>query len=133
VRCDVLTPGGSVLGSAGLLQTLFTTTPNDPAVQLVVKTGIDLSAYKGQTVRLRFAAANNQGKLIVGVDNVRLNVQFTDTTGPLLAGAPRRWPLVLALVILLPPLLLPLRRGRGTIHRRPARDRLGARRRLSSY
>src|SRR5262245_16729287 len=37
-------------------------------------TGADLSAFAGQTVRLRIAAVNNQGKLLVGVDNVQLTV-----------------------------------------------------------
>ncbi len=91
VRVDVLTPSGDVLSNAGVLLNVFSTSPNDAPVQLV-QLGTDLSAYKGQTVRLRIAAANNMGKLIVGVDNVRLNVQYTDTTAPTLASVGLRNP-----------------------------------------
>src|SRR5262249_13057885 len=46
----------------------------------------DLAAFAGKSVRLRIASANNQGKLIVAVDNVRLTAQFTDTKAPVLSG-----------------------------------------------
>ncbi len=47
-----------------------------------------LLAYKGQTIRIRVAAVNNQGPLIVGVNNVTLNVQFADSPVVLPGAAP---------------------------------------------
>jgi hypothetical protein len=105
VRVDILDPNNprqnpfdpnanflAVTSADGLLLNLFFTTPNDPAVQLVNKSGIDLSAYKGQTIRLRFGSANNQGKLIVGVDNVHLAVQYADSAAPTLTNVGLRNP-----------------------------------------
>ncbi len=44
--------------------------------------GVSLEQFAGQTVLLRIATTNNQGKLIVGVDNVKLVVDYVDTTAP---------------------------------------------------
>src|SRR5207245_2843545 len=40
----------------------------------------------GKTIRIRIASAANQGPLLLGVDNVRLNVKFADTTPPTLTN-----------------------------------------------
>ncbi len=79
------------VSGAGFLQNLFTTKSTDPAIQLV-NFSMDLGSFAGSTIRLRFAAANNQGKLIVGVDNVRLAPVFKDTTPPTLTDVGLRNP-----------------------------------------
>jgi hypothetical protein len=86
-------PNANLLATtgSGFYQNLYTTRTTDPSV-ITFTTTIDLSAFIGTTIRLRFAAANNQGKLIVGVDNVHLNVQFNDTQAPTLSGVVLRNP-----------------------------------------
>src|SRR5262249_58088282 len=49
---------------------------------------MDLSSLAGRTVRFRVGVANNQGKLLVGVDNVALRATFADTAGPVFTSAP---------------------------------------------
>lgn len=46
----------------------------------------NLAQFAGQTIRIRVAAVNNQGPLIVGVNNVQLNVTFPDSTAPTLSN-----------------------------------------------
>jgi D-alanyl-D-alanine carboxypeptidase len=50
---------------------VFHTSPGDPARRLPTEARIDVSAWAGQTVRLRLATTDNQGHLRVGVDNIR--------------------------------------------------------------
>jgi hypothetical protein len=52
----------------------------------------DLSAFAGRTVRLRIAETNNQGKLLIGLDSVRLATSFIDTVNPTLSNAALRNP-----------------------------------------
>ncbi|MBO0698941.1 MAG: VCBS repeat-containing protein, partial [Zavarzinella sp.] len=86
VRVDIMKPGSDVLNvTSDVLLNIFTTTPSDPTQQTQTFTNIDLSAYAGQTIRLRIASANNLGQLIVGVDDVKLEVVGTDTTSPVLS------------------------------------------------
>jgi hypothetical protein len=63
--------------------------PNDPA-------NIDLLAampsLRGSTVRLRIAVVNNQGKLVVGVDDVHLQVTYIDAPGAAPALDPHAGP-----------------------------------------
>jgi D-alanyl-D-alanine carboxypeptidase len=47
------------------------TSPGDPARRPPTEARIDVSAWAGQTVRLRLATTDNQGPLRVGVDNIR--------------------------------------------------------------
>src|SRR5262249_12526460 len=43
---------------------------------------LDLTQFLGQTIRLRIASVNNQGRLIVGVDNVRIDATYADSSQP---------------------------------------------------
>ena len=60
------------VASADILQTVFQTEPGDPATLAPTPVTVDLSAYAGQTVRLRFAVAVNDDELNAGVDCVTL-------------------------------------------------------------
>jgi hypothetical protein len=51
-------------------------------VPITLTSNIDVSALAGKTVRLRIAATNNRGQLIVGVDDAKLQVTFSDATEP---------------------------------------------------
>jgi len=53
-------------------------TPLDTIAPLFI-TVPDLTSLAGQTVRIRIAVVDNQGKLVVGVDDVRLQVTYNDT------------------------------------------------------
>ena len=102
VRVDIMSTSGDILGttsvSAGgnVLQNVYQTLSADPTTATIVKNNINLSAFAGQTIRLRIATTNNQGKLIVGVDNVRLRAVFTDVTNPQLLAISLRNPSFLA-------------------------------------
>jgi hypothetical protein len=90
---DPNNPAGNLLAvsGSGFYQNLFETSPTSAQI-LTFNGNFDLSKFIGATVRLRFAAANNRGKLIVGVDNVHLNVKYTDTQLPTLTGLALRNP-----------------------------------------
>ena len=45
--------------------------PSDPSRREPTEMTLDLSPWAGQTVRLRFSVADNQGPLHGGVDNIR--------------------------------------------------------------
>ena len=91
VRIDIMSPSLNVLDiGTGVRENLFKTQTNTTTggtINFVGTSGatpsFDLIAYKGQTIRIRIAATNNQGKLIVGVDDVRVQTVFTDNTAPL--------------------------------------------------
>jgi CubicO group peptidase (beta-lactamase class C family) len=55
-----------------VLVNLFGTSPGDPDRRQPTELRMDVSAWAGQTVRLRLATTDNQGPLRVGVDNIRL-------------------------------------------------------------
>jgi len=65
---------------------VFQTTTSDPTLLSTTLSNIDLTAFAGQTIRLRIGSANNQGKLLVGVDNVRINAKFADDVAPTITG-----------------------------------------------
>jgi CubicO group peptidase (beta-lactamase class C family) len=54
-----------------VLANVFRTSPVDPARRQPTEASLDVSAWAGQTVRLRLATTDNQGPLRVGVDNIR--------------------------------------------------------------
>jgi hypothetical protein len=74
-----------------VLKNLWITDPSQKAVQSLALS-FDLTAYAGSTIRLRIGSANNQGKLIVGVDNVKIVAQFSDTSAPTLSNLSMRNP-----------------------------------------
>ena len=90
VRIDIMNPAAGNLsitaGPSGVLQTLFLTNTTTAGIVNTTLQNINLLAYAGQTIRLRIASANNQGRLIVGVDNVKLVARFDDTVKPTLTG-----------------------------------------------
>ena len=72
-RIDVLS-GDAPIDSAvpgHVLATVFQAQPGDPARRDPGEVVVDLSAWAGETVRLRLIAADNMGPLRAGVDNVR--------------------------------------------------------------
>jgi hypothetical protein len=54
-----------------VLATVFQARPTDPPRLQPTEVTFDLSPWAGQTIRLRFASADNQGPLRAGVDNIR--------------------------------------------------------------
>jgi hypothetical protein len=60
------------VASSDILKSVFQTEPGDPATLDPTPVTVDLSAFAGQTVRLRFAAVDNEDYLNVGVDCVAL-------------------------------------------------------------
>ena len=78
VRVDILLASAAdpfSVDVSDVLANLYLSQPNDPLVSGYTALSSDLtslmSAYDGQTLRLRFAATDNLGPLNVGVDNVR--------------------------------------------------------------
>ena len=67
--------------SGDVLENLFQTDPTTSFID-TTKVTADLLAFAGKTIEIRIAAANNDGPLIVGVDDVALNVQFNDNSTP---------------------------------------------------
>ncbi len=87
VRVDIVAPNNNFLdiSSSTVKLSVFQTQATDQTTRTVTFGGsgaVDLSAFKGQTIRLRVASVNNQGKLIVGLDDVRIQAVFTDGTAP---------------------------------------------------
>src|SRR5262249_17773396 len=103
VRVDLISPTATNLlsiDSADVLRNLFITDPDPKTgtttngtvnVPITASLG-DLKAFAGKTVRLRIAATNNQGKLIVGVDNVKVTATFSDSASPTISGLALRNP-----------------------------------------
>src|SRR5262249_122052 len=70
-----------------LLKPLFHTNPlTTPFLPDYGHFHFDPSEVKGKKIRIRFAEANNQGKLIMGVDSVQVRSTFVDTQPPSLDG-----------------------------------------------
>jgi hypothetical protein len=95
VRVDIIdTKTGDILGSTGatgVLQNLFLSSSSTSLTFSQTVTA-DITAFHGQTVRLRIAETNNQGLLVVGVDNVKVNAIFNDTAAPSLTEVGLRNP-----------------------------------------
>jgi hypothetical protein len=79
-RVDILTAGSDPfsVGATDVLMNLFQTQPGDPLESGYSALSFDvtalLAAHAGETLRLRFAEADNQFILLFGVDQVSLNV-----------------------------------------------------------
>ena len=73
-RVDLLAPSAAVdsMLDADVHATVFETKPDAPPRLGPTPIRYDLSAWAGQTVRLRIATADNQGPMRAGIDNVRL-------------------------------------------------------------
>jgi hypothetical protein len=73
-RIDVMAPGAAIdsVAPADILRTVFRTLPGDPKRMLPTKLSADLSAFAGQTVRLRIAVAAQEEVLAAGVDAISI-------------------------------------------------------------
>jgi len=73
-RIDLMTTASPIdsLAPGDIKANIFHTSPGDPAIRAVAPVTFDLSPWAGQTVRLRFAGADNIGPLRVGVDDIKL-------------------------------------------------------------
>jgi D-alanyl-D-alanine carboxypeptidase len=73
-RIDLVGPSAPIdsVAKGDVLVNVFGTSPGDPDRREPTEVRVDLSAWAGQTVRLRLATTDNQGPLRVGVDNIRL-------------------------------------------------------------
>jgi D-alanyl-D-alanine carboxypeptidase len=73
-RIDLVAPSAPIdsVAKDDVLANVFHTSPADPARHQPTELSSDLSAWAGQTVRLRLATTDNQGPLRAGVDNIRL-------------------------------------------------------------
>jgi hypothetical protein len=105
VRVDFMDPNGNILGTnaaGGVLLNMFQTLSTDPTVRTVnLHLSTDpaspffnanfaalLPTITGKTIRLRIAGTENQGKLIVGVDDARLIATFSSSVPPTFALGP---------------------------------------------
>jgi D-alanyl-D-alanine carboxypeptidase len=72
-RIDLLRPSAPIdsVAKRDVLVNVFHTSPGDPDRRQPTEARMDVSAWAGQTVRLRLAITDNQGPLRVGVDNIR--------------------------------------------------------------
>jgi D-alanyl-D-alanine carboxypeptidase len=82
-RIDLLSPSAPIDSAAkgDVLVNVFGTSPGDPVRRPPTEVSLDVSAWAGQTVRLRLATTDNQGPLRVGVDNIRFQRIGGDADG----------------------------------------------------
>lgn len=87
-RIDVLSAGAAIdsTGSGNVLFEIFRTNPGDPNPRsfsaFSQDISVDLAAFAGQDVQLRFAQTDNQSPFHVGFDNVVLDVNGGTTVVP---------------------------------------------------
>ena len=92
VRVDIMSPAAPLFDvGAGVLRNLFVTLPGSPQIQGYLVIAADLSAYAGQTVRIRVAEVDNQQGLNVGVDAASVVVGASSTVLSMtaIAGTPQ--------------------------------------------
>jgi D-alanyl-D-alanine carboxypeptidase len=72
-RIDLVRPSAPIdsVAKEDVLVNVFGTSSDDPARRQPTDVSMDVSAWAGQTVRLRLATTDNGGPLRVGVDNIR--------------------------------------------------------------
>jgi hypothetical protein len=82
-RIDLVGPSAPIdsVAKGHVLANVFRTSPGDPARRQPTEVRVNLSAWAGQTVRLRLARTDNQGPLRAGVDNIRFQRTATDADG----------------------------------------------------
>jgi hypothetical protein len=75
VRVDVLKPNAPIesISPNDILATVYASKIGDPSELAPTVVTADLSAFAGQTVRLRIADAVQEGRMIVGVDGVSID------------------------------------------------------------
>jgi CubicO group peptidase (beta-lactamase class C family) len=79
-RIDLVRPSAPIdsVAKADVLLNVFHTSPGEFS-RPPTAVSVDVSRWAGQTVRLRFAQADNRGPLRVGVDNIRFERKGGDT------------------------------------------------------
>jgi CubicO group peptidase (beta-lactamase class C family) len=79
-RIDLIDPTAPIdsLAEGDVLVNIFRTSAADPTSLAPTAVSVDLSAWAGQTVRLRLAQTDNQGPLRAGVDNIRFEPKGTN-------------------------------------------------------
>lgn len=82
-RIDVIRPEASLesLDPADILRTVFVTKPGDPVRRTPTKLAANLSAFAGQTVRIRIATAVTEEVLNAGVDSVSIATSASGRSG----------------------------------------------------
>ena len=82
-RIDLVGPSAPIdsVAKGDVLVNVFHTSPSDAARRQPTEARVDVSAWAGQTVRLRLATTDNQGPLRVGVDNIRFEPTGRDAHG----------------------------------------------------
>jgi hypothetical protein len=83
-RIDVMKPEAPLesLNPADILRTVFVAKPGDPLRMTPTKLTANLSAFAGQTVRLRIAAAATEEVFNAGVDAVSIATTAPGQSGP---------------------------------------------------
>lgn len=83
-RIDVMKPDAPLesLDPADILRTVFETRPGDPQSLPPTRFSADLSAFAGQTVRIRIANAAHEEVLNAGVDAVSISDAAPGQSGP---------------------------------------------------
>jgi D-alanyl-D-alanine carboxypeptidase len=94
-RIDLVGPSAPIdsVAKGDVLVNVFRTSPRDPPRRQPTQVRVDVSAWAGQTVRLRLASTDNQGPLRVGVDDIRFERIGRDADGrvePLATPKPSR-------------------------------------------
>ena len=84
IRVDIMNPGADLLltGPNDVLLSVFQTQAGSPNTLAPTELDADLSAFAGQTVRLRIAVVDNQNYLNASVDAVSIQTQPTPTPTP---------------------------------------------------
>ncbi|MGN6203108.1 MAG: hypothetical protein ACTHNY_11980 [Solirubrobacterales bacterium] len=74
-RVDIIKPSAPIdsISSSDILATLFATKAGDPQELGPTNLSADLSAFAGQTIRLRLAEVDNQAPFFAGVDSVSIS------------------------------------------------------------
>ena len=82
-RMDVLRPGAAVrsVAASDVLLRVFRTETGSPTSRPMTAVTADLSAFAGQTVRLRFAEVDNQGNFYATLDKVAIASTTLDADG----------------------------------------------------
>jgi hypothetical protein len=93
VRVDIMDPNADIRDvGAGVLRNAFITRQGPPRTLPYTTYTTDVTAFRGRTVRFRVAEVNNQGRMIVGIDDVQLQAVYTDTQPPTINGLRLRNP-----------------------------------------
>lgn len=84
-RIDVMRPQAPIesVNPADVLATVFRTQPGGPEIKTPAQLTTDLSAFAGQTVRLRIAVAAGKEVLAAGVDSVAITARPPESDGNL--------------------------------------------------